>query len=49
MDKNNKIASRVALGALFAYGNATIAPVLSDEDFENLTNWLEENINEHFS
>ena len=26
MDKNNKIASRVALGALFAYGNATIAP-----------------------
>ena len=26
IDKNNKIASRVALGALFAYGNATIAP-----------------------
>ena len=26
MDKNNKIASRVALGALFSYGNATIAP-----------------------
>ena len=26
IDKNNEIASRVALGALFAYGNATIAP-----------------------
>ena len=26
MDRNNKVASRVALGALFAYGNATIAP-----------------------
>ncbi|MDD3039323.1 BamA/TamA family outer membrane protein [Bacteroides sp.] len=26
MDKNNKIASRVALGAIFTYGNATVAP-----------------------
>jgi len=26
MDKNNKVASRVAAGALFAYGNAAIAP-----------------------
>ena len=26
IDKNNRIASRVALGALFSYGNATIAP-----------------------
>lgn len=26
IDKNNKVASRVALGALFSYGNATIAP-----------------------
>lgn len=26
MDKNNSVASRVALGALFTYGNATVAP-----------------------
>ncbi len=26
MDKNNKIASRIAIGALFTYGNGTVAP-----------------------